>query len=150
MVYQCHASNVKYLFGAGGCKNNKLMKMFCLWLVNQLFALTIIVFILGLLALGAVLDPSYSSRGGFIKYIPTTVWVVAAIVGLIPAILTARFAKANFDEMISSGFMRWTSTISLWKSEWKFFFKTLFLGWLFYSIIVFFIELILGALFGFF
>ena len=67
------------------------MRMFCLWLVNQLLILIIIVSILGGLALGSVLDPSYSSRGGLIKYIPTTIWIVAAIVGLIPAIITARF-----------------------------------------------------------
>ena len=135
---------------AGGVKNYKLMRMFCLWLVNQLFVLTIIVAILEGWLLSAILDPSYSTRGGLISHIPTTVWIVAAIVGLIPAILTARFAKANFDEMISSGFMRWTSTISLWKSEWKFFFKTLFFGWLFYCVIVLFIEILIGALFGYF
>ena len=126
------------------------MRMFCLWLVNQLLILIIIVSILGGLALGSVLDPSYSSRGGLIKYIPTTIWIVAAIVGLIPAIITARFAKANFDEMISSGFIRCTSSINLWKSEWKFFFKTLFLGWLFYGLIVVFIELIVGVWIGYF
>ena len=115
--------------------------MFCLWLVNQLFALTIIVLFLGLWALGAALGPNPSQDALSTKPVGT-ILVVAAIVGFIPAILTARFGKANFDEMISSGFMRWTSSISLWQSEWKFFFKTLFLGWLFYGMIVFFTGLV--------
>lgn len=115
--------------------------MFCLWLVNQLLVLTIIVLFLGLWALGAALGPNPSQDALSTKPVGT-ILVVAAIVGFIPAILTARFGKANFDEMISSGFMRWTSSISLWQSEWKFFFKTLFLGWLFYGMIVFFTGLV--------
>lgn len=117
-----------------------MRRMFCLWLVNQLDVLFLLCLFLGKF-LGSVLD---------IKNIPTTIWIVAAIVGLIPAIITARFAKANFDEMISSGFIRWTSSIDLWKSEWKFFFKTLFFGWLFYGLIVVFIELIVGVWIGYF
>lgn len=121
--------------------------MFCLWLVNQLFVLTIIVFFLGAMALGAIVGPD-SSKNALSQNTATTILVIAAIVGLIPAIFTAKFAKANFDDMISSGFIRWTSSISLWQSEWKFFFKTLFLGWLFYGLIVFYIELIVCAWFG--
>ena len=123
------------------------MRMFCLWLVNQLFVLTIIVFFLGAMALGAIVGPD-SSKNALSQNTATTILVIAAIVGLIPAIFTAKFAKANFDDMISSGFIRWTSSISLWQSEWKFFFKTLFLGWLFYGLIVFYFELIVCAWFG--
>ena len=122
------------------------MKMFCLWLVNQLFGLTIIVFFLGSMALGSVLGPD--SGESMNPQTSTTVLIVAAIVGLIPAIFTAKFAKENFDEMLSSGFIRWTSTLSLWQSEWKFFFKTLFWGWLCYGSIVFFIELIVCVWLG--
>ena len=125
----------------------KVLRMFCLWLVNQLFALTIIVFFLGAMALGAVVGPD-SSMDTLGHSTATSIFVVAAIVGLIPAIFTAKFAKESFDDMISSGFIRWTSSISLWQSEWKFFFKTLFLGWLFYGLIVFYIELIVCAWLG--
>ena len=123
------------------------MKMFCLWLVNQLFVLTIIVFFLGSWALGTVLGPNPTQNALSIKT-GRIILIVAVIVGLILAVLTARFAKANYYEMISNGLMRWTSSISLWKSEWKFFFKTLILGWLFYGMIVFYIVLIMGVWFG--
>lgn len=122
------------------------MKMFCLWLVNQLFVLTIIVIFLGFMALGSVLGPD--SGGPVNPQTRTTILIVAAIAGLIPAFFTAKFAKDNFDEMLSSGFIRWTSTLSLWQSEWKFYFKTLFWGWLCYGSIVFFLELIVCAWLG--
>lgn len=123
------------------------MKMLCLWLVNHLFALTIFVYILGGWALGTVLGPNTSLDVVSTKTFGT-IMIVAVIVGLILAILTARFAKANYYEMLSSGFMRWTSSISLWQSEWKFFFKTLLFGLLFYGEIVFFVGLIVCAWLG--
>lgn len=74
--------------------------------------------------------------------------IVAAIVGLIPAFFTAKFAKDNYDDMISSGFIRWTSAINLWQGEWKFCIKTFFLSWLFYGIIFFFVAFFLCILLG--
>ena len=115
--------------------------------MNQLFALTIIVFLLGEWALGTVLG-SNKIQDVFSTETLNSIMIVAAIVGFILAILTAIFAKANFDEMISSGFMRWTSSIGLWQSEWKYFFKTLFLGWLFYGQLIFFTGLIVGVWLG--
>lgn len=124
------------------------MKMFCLWLVNQLFGLTVIVFFLGFMTLGSVLGPNPDFGGPMNAQTRTIILIIAAVVGLIPAIFTAKFAKDNFDEMLSSGFIRWTSTLRLWESEWKFFFKTLFLGWLCYGSIVFFLELIICVWLG--
>ena len=123
------------------------MKMLCLWLVNQLFVLIIIAFILLTWALGLVLGGSNTIQDVLNTKTINTIMVIAAIVGFIPAIITARFAKDNFDEMISSGFIRWTSSINLWQSEWKFFFKTLFLGWVFYGVIAFFIGLFVSISF---
>lgn len=121
--------------------------MLCLWLVNQLFVLIIIAFILLTWALGLVLGGSNTIQDVLNTKTINTIMVIAAIVGFIPAIITARFAKANFDEMISSGFIRWTSSINLWQSEWKFFFKTLFLGWIFYGVIAFYIGLFVSISF---
>lgn len=123
------------------------MKMFFLWLVNNLLVLTLFFLYLGTEALAQV-EPSDDALLEALNSHGVTFIVVAAIAGLFPAIFTAKFAKANFGDMMSSGFIRWTSSFNLWKSEWAFFFKTLFVAWFSYGMIVFFIELIVCVWLG--
>ena len=120
------------------------MKMLCLWLVNHLFLLTIIVLVVGTNVLSAI-DPHVEKMN---RHTVRVIFGIVAIIGLLPAILTAKFAKNNYNEMISSGFIRWTSAISLWQSEWKYFFKTLFLAWVFYSLFILYIALIVCVWLG--
>ena len=115
------------------------MKMFRLWLVNQLGILALLVTIGGAMTLGALLKSHPMEP--LTNHTRTILLVISAVVSIIPSILTAKFAKNNYDEMISSGFIRWTSSINLWKGEWKFFFKTLIVAFLFYGAIVLFLGI---------
>ncbi len=122
------------------------MRMLCLWLVNQLVMLTIIVVFVGTCIIGAITEPNYVDKmSQHTLRIITGIMVIGA---LLPAIFTAKFAKENYDDMISSGFIRWTSAINLWQSEWKFCIKTFFLSWIFYGVTIFFVSLIVCILLG--
>ena len=122
------------------------MKLFFLWLVNELAVLIVIVFYLGTWALGTFVD---AEKVKAISQITCTkIFIAAVIIGLIFALPTARFAKLNYGDMISRGFIRWTSALNLWKSEWKFFFKTLILAWILYALTVLLFSLTICALIG--
>lgn len=122
------------------------MRMLCLWLVNQFILLTIIMFVVGSYVVGSIGEPNYlekiSSNTGMM------ILGIAAIGALLPAILTAKFAKDNYDDMISRGFIRWTSAINLWQGEWKFCIKTFFLSWIFYGVTFIFVSIIVCILLG--
>lgn len=119
--------------------------MLCLWLVNHLFLLTIIVFVVGTNVLSAI-EPHCIEKMN--RHTVSVILGIVTIIALLPAILTAKFAKNNYNEMISSGFIRWTSAISLWQSEWKYSIKTFFLSWVFYGLTFLFATLIVRIWFG--
>ena len=121
------------------------MKMLFLWLINQLGLLTFIMFIVLPVILTEV-APNLSDH--LSQHTSRIVFGIALGGAIILAIPTAIFAKRNYYEMLSNGFLRWTSTISLWQSEWKFFFKTLFCAFFFYGITLFFGGLIVCVLLG--
>lgn len=119
--------------------------MLFLWLINQLGLLTFIMCIVLLIILGEVAP---NSSDHLSQHTSRIVFGIAFGGAIILAIPTAIFAKRNYYEMLSNGFLRWTSTISLWQSEWKFFFKTLFCAFLFYGITLFLGGNIACALLG--
>ncbi len=131
---------------AGGLFFERLMRMLCLWLVNQLLILTIIVFLLGSYLIGNTTEPEFWNT--LSPHTSNLIFGLSLVLGLILAIPTAIFAKVNYYDMISKGFIRWTSAINLWKGEWKFFFKTFFLAWIFFGMTVLFIEILLCELYG--
>lgn len=108
--------------------------MLFLWLINQLGLLTFIMFIVLSIILTEVAP---NSSDALSQHTTRIVFGIAFGGAIILAIPTAIFAKRNYYEMLSNGFLRWTSTISLWQSEWKFFFKTLFCAFFFYGITLF-------------
>ena len=115
------------------------MRMLCLWLVNQFLVLIILVYFVGRIILEVVEIPDGTKL--------LIILCVAVILGLILAIRTALFAKRNYYDMLSNGFIRWTSALNLWQGEWKFFFKTLILGYILYGMSIFFIGVIICASF---
>ena len=121
--------------------------MLFLWLINQLGLLTFIMFMV-LAVINSEVDPNSEHLKAMSQHTSMIVFGIAFGGAIILAIPTAIFAKRNYYEMLSNGFLRWTSTIALWQSEWKFFFKTLFCAFLFYGITLFLGGNIVCALLG--
>ena len=116
------------------------MKVFKFWLITNLTdwigAFVLIFLIFNNEAYHSILNKLHASNSYLIEF--------SAVAAIVPAIWIAIYAASNYELLLSSGVLRWTSPLNLFTGRMSFFLKTMtFSGATWFAIIGIFFQMLM-------